>query len=70
MYTFSGVQEPDDCGGGACPADIDGSGNVDFQDLLGILSAWGCADCIEDIDDSGLVDFGDVIQVLSSWGPC
>ncbi|MBX3374638.1 MAG: trypsin-like peptidase domain-containing protein [Phycisphaeraceae bacterium] len=55
-----------------CPADIDGSGTVDFADVLALLAAWGpCGgDCPEDIDASGTVDFNDLLQLLAAWGPC
>ena len=55
--------------GPVCPADIDGSGAVDFGDLVQILSNWG-GDGPEDLDGSGTVDFGDLVQVLSNFGPC
>ena len=53
-----------------CPADIDGSGAVDFADVLAILAAWGNAGGPEDLDGSGTVDFGDILAVLAAWGPC
>ena len=55
-----------------CPADIDGSGEVDFSDLLAILAAWGpCGEtCPEDIDGSGDVGFSDLLAVLAAWGVC
>ncbi len=54
-----------------CPEDLDGSGAVDFQDILAVLSAWGpCGGCPEDLDGSGAVDFQDVLAVLTAWGPC
>ncbi len=53
-----------------CPADLDGSGAVDFADILAILAAWGNAGGPEDLDDSGTVDFGDILVVLAAWGPC
>jgi hypothetical protein len=58
-----------------CPADLDGSGDVGFADLIAILSAWGpCpgvpGDCPEDIDGSGDVGLTDLIQLLAAWGPC
>ena len=58
-----------DDSGPVCPADIDGSGAVDFGDLVQILSNWG-GDGPEDLDGSGTVDFGDLVQVLSNFGPC
>ena len=54
----------------ACPADLDGSGAVDFGDILAILTAWGNKGGPEDLDQSGAVDFGDLLVVLGSWGPC
>jgi len=70
MQGFAGL--PDAlCDVPACPEDIDGSGDVGFTDLLGVLSAWGpCAECPEDIDGSGDVGFTDLLAVLSAWGPC
>ncbi len=54
-----------------CPADTDGSGSVDFQDLVALLAAWGpCGGCPEDIDMDGLVGFQDLLVVLAEWGPC
>ena len=54
----------------ACPADLDGSGAVDFGDILRILAAWGNTGGAEDLDESGVVDFGDLLIVLAAWGPC
>ncbi len=53
-----------------CPADLDGSGAVDFGDILAILSAWGNKGGPEDLDGNGIVDFGDILAVLAAWGPC
>ena len=55
-----------------CPIDIDGSGAVDFNDLLLVLSNWGdCGPpCPEDLDGSGIVDFTDLLTVLAAFGPC
>jgi hypothetical protein len=55
-----------------CPIDIDGSGAVDFNDLLLVLSNWGdCGPpCPEDLDGSGVVDFTDLLTVLAAFGPC
>ncbi len=53
-----------------CPADLDGSGSVDFGDILAILSAWGNKGGPEDLDGNGVVDFGDLLIVLAAWGPC
>ena len=58
--------------GRSCPADLDGSGDVGFSDLLGIITAWGpCGvSCSEDLDGDDIVGFSDLLLVLSAWGPC
>ncbi len=53
-----------------CPEDLDGSGAVDFGDILAVISAWGEPGGPEDLDGSGTVDFGDLVIVLGAWGPC
>ncbi len=51
-------------------ADLDGSGDVDFNDILRVLDAWGNEGGPEDLDGSGTVDFQDILTVLDAWGPC
>ncbi|NNF42292.1 MAG: hypothetical protein HKN62_04455 [Phycisphaerales bacterium] len=55
-----------------CPADLDGSGDVGFADLLTVIAAWGpCVGvCPADLDGSGDVGFADLLTTLSAWGPC
>jgi len=54
-----------------CPADLDGSGDVGFNDLLELLAAWGsCGGCDADLDGNGAVDFNDLLIVLADWGAC
>ena len=54
-----------------CPEDLDGSGEVDFGDLIQLLSAFGpCVGCIEDLDNSNEVNFSDLLSLLSVWGKC
>jgi hypothetical protein len=53
-----------------CPADINNSGDVDVQDLLLLLAAWGTDDDDADIDNSGNVDVGDLLLLLAAWGDC
>jgi uncharacterized membrane protein len=55
----------------ACVADVDGSGAVDFDDLLLILAGWGTDGPGADIaEPSDLVEFGDLLAVLAAWGDC
>ena len=54
-----------------CSEDLDGSGAVDFPDLIQLLSAFGpCDGCAEDLNASGAVEFNDLIALLSVWGDC
>jgi probable HAF family extracellular repeat protein len=61
----------------ACAADLDGSGDVGFGDLLAVLSAWGaCANiaaCVGDVAPDvgdGEVGFADLLEILADWGAC
>ena len=55
----------------ACPGDVDGSGTIDFADLLAVLAAWGsCGECPEDLDGNGEVGFSDLLTILANWGGC
>lgn len=54
----------------SCPADVDGSGAVDFGDVLAVLAAWGSTDADADLNDDGSVDFTDLLAVLSAFGDC
>ena len=56
--------------GPACPADLDGNGSVDFNDLVTVLGGWGCSNCPEDINGDGITDFNDLVNLLSAYGPC
>jgi hypothetical protein len=57
--------------GGPCPADIDGSGDVDINDFLALLANWGPnPGHPADIDGSGTVDVIDFLALLADWGPC
>lgn len=57
--------------GVACGGDLDGSGAIDFGDLLAVLSNFGpCDQCPEDLDVSGAVDFGDLLLLLANFGGC
>jgi hypothetical protein len=57
--------------GSACPGDLDGSGAIDFGDLLAVLANFGdCVGCPEDLDESGAVDFNDLLALLANFGGC
>ena len=54
-----------------CEGDTNGSGDVDFDDLIAVLAAWGpCPDCPEDLNDDDMVDFSDLLLILGNWGSC
>jgi hypothetical protein len=57
-----------------CPADVDGNGAVDADDLTSVILTWGCVDppgpCAADVDGSGTVDADDLVAVILAWGPC
>jgi len=55
--------------GGACPADLDGSGDVDPADLAVLLGSWGQSGA-GDLDGSGTVGSEDLAMMLGSWGAC
>jgi hypothetical protein len=54
----------------SCLADIDDDGDVDVNDLVELILAWGQSGGDADVDGSGLVDVGDLIAVIIAWGPC
>ena len=58
-----------------CPADINGTGSVGFDDLQELLQAWGQCPapplpCPADITGTGSVGFDDLQALLQMWGPC
>ncbi len=58
---------------GPGPADVDGDGAVDVDDLIAVILAWGdCWGgppvCPADIDGSGRVDVDDLVAVILNWG--
>jgi len=52
--------------------DADGSGVVNIEDLLIVLSEYSnCTeDCSGDLDDDGDVDIEDMLIVIGGWGSC
>jgi hypothetical protein len=58
-------------GGGGCPGDIDGDGEVGVTDFLELLSAWGPnPGHPADIDGDDVVGVTDFLELLSHWGAC
>ncbi len=54
-----------------CAGDIDGDDDVDVDDLLLLLAAWGpCVGCDEDINGDDVVSLPDLREVLATWGAC
>lgn len=75
---YATVFRPDDgfilgfaCDSDACPGDCDGSGVVNFNDLVAMLFEFGSdtGDAC-DADGSGAVNFNDLAASLFLFGPC
>jgi hypothetical protein len=62
--------DPTPCLGSPCPADVNGSGSVDIDDLLAVINLWGSFGGPADVNSSGTVDIDDLLTVINSWGPC
>jgi len=54
----------------ACPADLDGNGDVGAPDLASLLSQWGSFGGTADLDGDGTVASSDIAVLLSAWGMC
>ena len=53
-----------------CPADVDGDGVVNVNDLLAVIGGWGGSDPALDIDGDGIVAVNDLLALIGAWGPC
>jgi hypothetical protein len=58
-----------------CPADINGNGVIDVDDLLAVINSWGpCVGCPADIapppNGDGSINVDDLLEVINSWGDC
>jgi hypothetical protein len=51
-------------------ADVDGSGDVNVDDLLAVINAWGTCEspCIADVTADGNVDVNDLLHIINGWG--
>ena len=55
----------------ACPWDLNAHGQVDINDFLAVLAAWGSnPGGPPDFDGNGSVGITDFLQLLGAWGPC
>ena len=54
----------------ACPADLDGNGDVGAPDIASLLSQWGTFGGSADLDGDGTVASSDIAVLLSAWGMC
>ena len=54
----------------ATPGDVDGDGDVDVDDLMALIAAYGstCSGCPEDLDGDGDVDVDDLMILLGNYG--
>ena len=56
--------------GVVCIGDIDGNGEVEIDDMLALIAAWGqCGSCAADINGDTNVDIEDLLLFISGWGP-
>lgn len=53
-----------------CPADTDGNGSVDANDVLAVIAQWGQAGGTADVNQDGIVNVNDLLDVVNAWGPC
>ena len=52
-----------------CPADFDGDGNVNVNDMLRVISDWGGTGRA-DINGDSTINVSDLLSLLDSWGDC
>ncbi len=51
----------------ACPADYNGSGTVNVQDIFDFLSGWFAGDIRADFNGSGVINVQDIFDFLAGW---
>ena len=52
----------------ARPPDVNGSGSVEFADILVVLANFGSVGPLGDADGNGVVNFNDILTVLANFG--
>jgi predicted Zn-dependent protease len=61
-----------------CPADIDGNGSVNIDDLFAVIAAWGpcpappttCPADVSPANGNGQVNIDDLFAIINAWGAC
>jgi subtilisin family serine protease len=53
-----------------CPADANGDGVVNVNDLLGAIGDWGLSDSPADVNGDGTVNITDLLAMIGAWGAC
>tara|TARA_B100001059_G_scaffold81121_3_gene79109 strand:+ start:10668 stop:11732 length:1065 start_codon:yes stop_codon:yes gene_type:complete len=53
-----------------CPADINGSGIVEVDDILVVVAQWATSGPQGDVNHDGIVDITDLLITLDAFGPC
>ena len=67
----SSCDDPGICDVDPCPADVNGDGVVDVNDLLNVIADWNTSGSGgTDINGDGIVNVNDLLAIISSWGAC
>jgi predicted outer membrane repeat protein len=53
-----------------CPADIDGNGDVETNDILVIVAQWNSTTGLGDVNFDGITNITDLLMAIQSFGPC
>ena len=55
-----------------CPADTDGNGEINVDDLVAVITGWGpCpVTCPADVTGDDVVGVDDLVAVVEGWGSC
>jgi hypothetical protein len=58
----------------ACPADLDGNGEVGVSDVMLLVASMGpcdsCESCLADVNGDCVVSIVDFTTMMAMWGPC